>query len=987
VSLTVTDFESFFKDCDRYRKACAAQARGIDFETFFDRCPGDGPFPWQKRLCAELLAGKWPRVIGLPTASGKTALIDIAVFAMAAGAEGACRRIAFVVDRRVVVDEASERAEQLAGSLAMSPTEAVGKIAKRLRDIGTTESPLVVSTLRGGIPPDEDWAKTPTQPVVLLSTVDQVGSRMLFRAYGRHGPRSWPIHAGLLGRDTLIILDEAHCSRPFCQTMGSIIERYQSWAEIAVGRPARFVMMSGTAADEPDFRLEDVSKRGEQLEPRLTTSKSARLVPVKSSSSERGPLVDRIISETTGLLSHPRVIGVVVNRVADARTIFDRLDLPFERKLLLTGRTRSLDRDRLLDTWRPRLRAATTRATLDESIVVVATQCIEVGANLDFDILVTECAAFDSLRQRFGRLNRLGLQPKADAVIVGFEKPDDDPVYGASLARTWAYLWANATISTKKQGRKKIEERHVDFGVDALDSLLAGSPPEDGVVSLCAPTADAPLLLPAHLDLLAQTNPPPDPSPDVGELLHGLGSQSADVTIVWRADLESGSAATWTNRITIQPPSVGEGCQVPIWAARKWLESSPTPDPFGDIEGLDQDYEAAEGAVGTRRRVLRWRGSSDASVIGASALKPGDVIVAPAAWGACDRYGWNPTETAAVIDIGDAAAAAYRARPVLRLHSALVSGWLREGATLDADIEAVVEVLRDPDSGPVAARNALDRLATHPAIAEWVRSVCGALRDRGCRLVDADGSVALIGRPSRAGADPEVSTSEDSSSSTAMATLSDHSAGVECWARRLAAGCALGSDELVDALSFAGFLHDVGKADPRFQVWLYGGDEVAAAAAPALLAKSDANPRDKAARERARVRAGYPKGTRHEMLSVAMITAAETLKADAARRRLDWDLVVHLVASHHGFARPFAPVAEDDAEPVEVTLTHRGCVLRARSDHDLHRLDSGIADRFWLLVRRYGWHGLSYLEAILRLADHRRSEEEERAALFRRVRP
>jgi CRISPR-associated endonuclease/helicase Cas3 len=906
------------------------------------------------------------------------------VFALAAGAEGACRRIAFVVDRRVVVDEAAERAEQLAACLAASPTQAVCNIARRLQEIAAADSPLVVSTLRGGIPPDEDWAKTPTQPVVLLSTVDQVGSRILFRAYGRHGPRSWPIHAGLLGRDTLVILDEAHCSRPFSQTMSSIIERYQSWAETVVGRPSRFVMMSGTVADEPDFRLEDVGKRGAQLEPRLTSSKSARLVAVKSSSSERAPLVDRIISETTGLLTQPRVIGVVVNRVADARTIFDRLDLPPERKLLLTGRMRSLDRDHLLASWLPRLRAMITRATLDESVVVVATQCIEVGANLDFDTLVTECAAFDSLRQRFGRLNRLGLQPSADAVIVGFEKPDDDdPVYGASLAKTWAYLWANATTSTKKQGRKKIEERYIDFGVDAIENLLAKSPPEDGIGSLCAPAADAPLLLPAHLDLLVQTNPPPDPSPDVGELLHGLGSRSADVTIVWRADLEPGSAATWIDRVTIQPPSVGEGCQVPIWAARKWLENSSAPDPFGDIEGQDQDDEAAS----TGRRALRWRGSSDASLIDAGALRPGDVILVPAAWGGCDRYGWSPTETGAVIDIGDAAAAAYRARPVLRLHAALVPGWLCEGATPDADIEAIVEVLRDPDSGAAAVRDALDRLAAHPAIAEWVRSVSASLRERGCRLVDAGGSVALVGGPGRAGADPEVSTSEDSSSSTTMATLSDHSRGVEDWARRLAAGCLLGSDSLVDTLALAGFLHDVGKADPRFQVWLHGGDEVAAAAAPALLAKSDANPRNRAARERARVRAGYPKGARHEMLSVAMMTAAEDLKNDAVRRGLDWDLVLHLVASHHGFARPFAPVAEGDAEPVEVTLTHGKYGLRARSDHELQRLDSGIADRFWTLVRRYGWHGLAYLEAILRLADHRRSEEEERAALTCEGRP
>jgi len=70
------------------------------------------------------------------------------------------------------------------------------------------------------------------------------------------------------------------------------------------------------------------------------------------------------------------------------------------------------------------------------------------------------------------------------------------------------------------------------------------------------------------------------------------------------------------------------------------------------------------------------------------------------------------------------------------------------------------------------------------------------------------------------------------------------------------------------------------------------------------------------------------------------------------------------------------PVAIDPA-PIRVSLNLDGLVLAATSDHGLERLDSGVADRFWRMVHRYGWHGLAYLEAILRLADHRRSEEEQ----------
>ena len=108
-------------------------------------------------------------------------------------------------------------------------------------------------------------------------------------------------------------------------------------------------------------------------------------------------------------------------------------------------------------------------------------------------------------------------------------------------------------------------------------------------------------------------------------------------------------------------------------------------------------------------------------------------------------------------------------------------------------------------------------------------------------------------------------------------------------------------------------------------------------------------------------------------MSVALVENQDDLRA----RAHDWDLVLHLVASHHGYCRPMPP-AVSDTKPVDVVVSFEGRERRARSDHELAHLGSGVVERFWRLVARYGWHGLTYLEAVLRLADHRRSEAEAR---------
>src|SRR5437870_10049103 len=162
-----------------------------DFSGFFRAIHGHEPFPWQKRLASRVSnEGDWPAVLDLPTGSGKTAAIDIAVFHLAMETErGEQRRapvrIVFVVDRRLVVDDAFQRAKKIAERLAAAePGSVLSRVAESLKRLSGNGPPLIARRLRGGVPREDDWARTPTQPTVLCSTVDQVGSRLLFRGYG-----------------------------------------------------------------------------------------------------------------------------------------------------------------------------------------------------------------------------------------------------------------------------------------------------------------------------------------------------------------------------------------------------------------------------------------------------------------------------------------------------------------------------------------------------------------------------------------------------------------------------------------------------------------------------------------------------------------------------------------------------------------------------------------------------------------------------------
>lgn len=873
----------------------------MTFEEFFKIVHGYDPFPWQIKAADHLVMGEPLSAVNVPTASGKTAMIDAGVYA---AAHGGARRIAFIIDRRVVVDEAYLRAQ---------------KIVDRLEDTGLKSfadalGRVQIVRLRGGVHGDDDWVFYPDRVSVIISTVDQVGSRLLHRGYGVSS-RMHPVHAGFLGNDALYIVDEAHISTPFVQTV--------NWAR-HYGADVRLITMTATPTEKEGGTIELSTKdlSNPVLKKRLEASKRVRLVQSSEEDdfTRESDFVKKAVSGADRLSQNAEVVCVLVNRVATARRIWESFAKQKRRAELLIGRIRPYDRDRLMERLTPLVSAGRARKA-GEPLFIIATQTVEVGADFDFDALVTESASLSALRQRFGRLDRLGEIGTTHGVILYRPKYDrkgelaPDSIYGNEIHQSWEWL---SGIS---------DEGSVDFGISAMSNNMDGDgvPKEDAI--------GAPVLLPTHMEMLAATGPDA-PNIDVSPWLHGAQSGSADVSIVWRADLDPERPDLWKATARLSPPLTREALEIPLYAVLAWLEKGAVQD-VSDLEGAPSPFSRADSSSS----VLRWRGQDDCEVVPSGEIRPGDTLVVPAAYGGSDAYGWAPRNRSLVEDVADLCSLERGRNHVVRLVPGL-TGWLERDEALVLEVaEEIVaaETAVDPETGVdedrvISAHKELRDLISqldHPLVNiykgqyEIERHPLRGVILRGFVMDEMQASL-------NSGVPVELKRHLENVTKTASQLASNHPEG----------------EQIIEAAE----LHDLGKSDFRFQIMLHG-DPVSASAGP-LLAKSGL--RKFSQRLAAYHASGLPKGFRHEVGSLEH----SELKKDGK------ELPRHLIASHHGYGRPWFPRCDaSDVPGVEYTL-----------------LGSVWAEQFIGLLKRYGYWGLAEMELLIRSADVRASmvEREER---------
>ncbi len=926
---------------------------------------------WQVRAANELAESGFWSTLKAPTGSGKTTLGEIWLYALAAS-QGQCagRRLFWVVDRRSVVDQVFEHMSGVMEALqARSGHGHVRPVLDRLRKISGGDAPQAV-LWRGGL--DEATGADlhadldPTSVAIICSTVDQVGSRLLFRGYGL-SPGSRALHAGLIGIDSTLLIDEAHIARPFQETVAAVKTHQDRRREAHAGELPPTVRLLSVTATQPageGFALTDDEMTEATIARCLDASKPVTLE--KSSAAKQVAAKAKAAAKDEPTF----VVGIVLNTVGEARGVFEALGsagIAEENRVLVIGPVRPLDRAAALDA----IPARPDRAARGTPFFVVSTQTIEVGVDLDFDVLFTACAPIPALIQRVGRLDRRGERGESDVHIL---PPPSRAchVYGEETKQAWAWIQ---------------ERLEADGGFDFGSSALARLAREQGWSFDSVPGESAsrdehaPILLSSHVAALSRTDGLPSEGPDVDLYLHGMRDAATEVTLFWRADIPTESGAGDDNgravaeRIELRPPHSGETLTVSSAAADRWLRGQAA-GPLADLPSLETggnpaDPERHEPPVAWR---LERNGFRTFRATPVDRPRSGDLIVIASQSGGADHFGWAPTKRDQFVpDLGslrlghprivlpgpDSQSARAVRDVVERLEGASISvasarSVLIGEAKAQLRLDCGIDEPKGQEEKGSRGRRATRAIREH-RYGQLIDAACDLLLQGRLEVVSAsDSGVAQI---LMSASSNSVLTKGRSRQQREVIGLEQHQDRVSELAENAARLIGLPED-IVDDLVLAANTHDEGKRDPRFQSWLSAGAPLGEAIAKSIYPWS---PRRV---DRLRSASGWPKGKRHETASAALL-----FQAFPERKLPAW-----LAATHHGSNRPFeAGVPDTLGEAITVTGEVEGLAVQVAGNVELGIEWSTDTQR--ALTQRFGPWGLAFLEAILITADRSASRE------------
>jgi CRISPR-associated endonuclease/helicase Cas3 len=910
----------------------------LNFDAAFEALTGNAPFPWQRALYCDWFAkGAIPASCNLPTGLGKTRVMAIWLIALANGAK-VPRRLVYVVNRRTVVDQATRDAMDFQDRLKKpaeygSHAATLQTLADRLAALGGQPDklvgPLGVSTLRGQLAESRQWWENPARPAIVIGTIDLIGSRLLFQGY-RAGLNRRPVFAAFLGHDALLVHDEAHLEPAF-QKVVEAVQREQGRenSEAMASRRLRVTALTATPRGNG-------AERGEGAEPFRLTQEERVKTPgvdgvrerlfaekgVKFHAAKRDTIPETVVKLALRHKNSGLPILVFVRTVRDVDAVRKALTkkgegVGEEQVQILTGTIRGHERDRLAthDDIFARFVPDPKVTPKSGTVYLVCTSAGEVGVDLSAAHLVCDLTPLDSVAQRFGRVNRRGAGPNAEIDVVYETDPEakrkDD---GYEMAR-----WATRTLLADPERLAVCDWDEQRRGVSpaALGALMAKLTEQQ----LRAAFTPEPVMLDATdilFDSWALTtiskpmvDDPLPGRPPVAEYLHGVeDDEQPDTQFAWRAEVSE------TGFVAGLPDDERKD-------AVKKLEKYLAEYPLKPQELLtERTYNVVRHLKEFAKRggelpawVVDVRGGIEVTTIGDLAEKAEvrdlieRTIVFPPTAGGLTREGlldpkakFDEVIQYDVADLFGESGERPRVR-FIRTASGEDVSWL------------------GPLGHPTTfATRPNDRIKDMTRLTPFV--LAEDEEENGRRLV----AFVRSNRPD----------DDDSQSQFGQGPvpLKAHLSHVEVAVTRIVDLLRL-PHELREPLIVAARFHDLGKDRKRWQraVGNYDGSEA--------LAKSG----------RGGALLGL-EGYRHEFGSLVDI-AGEKAFTDLPPEQQD--LVLHLIAAHHGRGRPHFP--SDEAFDPE-----------RRSDVAVE-VARAVPQRFARLQRRYGRWGLAYLESLLRAAD------------------
>lgn len=830
------------------------------------------PFSWQEEVLNHICEhGVWPERINAPTGSGKSSVVDIHLFANALAAVGAAprvpRRLCVTVGRRALVDNQVDRARDIRRHLKDALADESGesdilrRVAEALQSFQTRNdeegsAPFEVGHIRGELSNRTLPVTDISACAIIAATPDMYGSRVLFRGYGST-KAARPRETALLTMDTVMVLDEAHMNRQLLHTTQRIAELQKR--EVNLGVPTLQVVETTATPSTEDSEsttlgvdIEALDKpNDEELRDRVYSHKELVLHPIDKWDGKPGnpatvnaavdAIMERLAHREAGESSKKAyTVGCIVNHVRTAIAIKEALVKnkvleKAEEVQLLVGRMRPSDLEKLQN---KHSKLFTTEG--DKSVkVVVATQTLEVGIDVDFADLVTELAPASSLAQRFGRVNRLGHRTDSKVVVIepasGDSVKKDAPPYKA-VDLSNAYAWLEVLNGAESSSVNPA-------------AMVKNPPVQSSPERLLYQRPEWPDLLE-----FSRTDENPYDEPDLDLWLHdSLDAETAMGGVIVRDNLPSNtSAAMEILKTSYFGPSDRETFPANLKILQEILD-------YQDEHGVKpRKFLYRQGEISL------WQ-DADHGDENKQTLAPGDVLLLDTGSVPFTNQRIAVTQRELPSTKDKLEAVPFPKDTKLYVYEKCANREEHFRKYLGLSPEEVAELIdsQSSDGQTVIASELSTEAEGGQEVIAWYAVVTD---EESVEDSDIAQELVLAG----------------------PVLLDDHQNDVAERTRQLAENLGL-APEFSEALELAAKYHDEGKRDLRFQQML-GADLQADA-----LAKS--GHRSVAEAYRARSRSALPRGWRHEQLSALMV-AASPEKVGEHR-----DLVLRIIGCSHGHGR------------------------------------------------------------------------------------